>query len=377
MSNVGSGCRVINGDVFAGKVCFDDRASGEGQRTVAARFTVETAVWAIENYPEPAELRTDIWEGLTHLFFQGLLVTYEGEVTDQDLKVLASPRTYVKYINDLVKSNDVQLVWSLPSNDPYMFNAVASNRSLFYSSLKTMCAKYNITSLEVDYRFFSGMLLEENDWLMFPFDILEKVYVTVDSHNMQNNADMDLLKAVKEHLGGKFAVVMKSFGFMAVSDLQTSHGTFRTTHVYPDSSLTIFNEGITILKSIGVEVSNVIMEIDTCGVEFITQSSNVHAVKEYRIITLRAIRHMKMFGKNIYNERFDSRWQYCMLEFPNMKTVISYDNDEVRTLKLQYVVSEGLQGVLMGPLQHDLAPQHPSSLFNWTAAILNKHETSM
>ncbi len=105
----------------------------------------------------------------------------------------------------------------------------------------------------------------------------------------------------------------------------------------------------------------IMMEMNTEGVEYVYKNTDRETVEKYRPIALSAIRHRKRFGGKRTSEHYDETDGYSMLDIPEDMAWISYDNAAVRYKKLAFVKTY-LNGVVVGELQNDLCPLHVDSL---------------
>lgn len=339
----------------------------ETQKTIAVRMSVESL-----DDMMCSSLKFDDevhWLWVTHLFWDGLRVLGDGTVVDTEPEVTQSPATYVPVIKDLARKWNIKTVWSMPmfADDSTMMNVVRANGQLFLESLRDQVESNGIQALEIDiHTLYVAVNAQMERWQLL--ESIDVAWVLALSNTVRLPDDIAaFLNAFLQAMYKPVTIVIKSFGFLRINDLRTSHGTYRTMHIQAEASITHFDvryrEIMGYVKSIQPQ-PRILMEIDTCGVEYARSRHHRATAERFRLCPLRSIRHRKMFGSESFSDRYCSASGSCMLEFGGENTVISYDNEQVRKMKFDFILENDLDGVLLGELHNDLAPLHPLSLMN-------------
>lgn len=313
------------------------------------------------------------WSSMTHFVFQALSFKFDGSVglpdvnknADNDEYPSMIPSTCVPIINEIAsKWKHLSFVWSLPMlvDNMYVNTAIKNNPAILTNSLIDLVDKYNIDILEMDIvllKYIKDVHLLKNINCKFWF-----TYTPYSGHYPNLDNIYDVLNSL-EKLDLLDAVVIKSYGHLRICRTPTSHGTYQSMFVYPESSLTDFKTVFNWLR-ISAPAGRILMDMDTSGVEYVVSKIKPGFVERFRLIPHKLIRHRKMFGKSNYDDRYDAENGCSVVEFPAEDIVISYDNDQVQKQKTDFVLENDLKGIVVGELSNDLHPLHPESLLSKT-----------
>jgi hypothetical protein len=313
------------------------------------------------------------WSSMTHFVFQGLTFRYDGSVgipetekhTPDSEYPSMIPTTCIPLMDEIASNwKHISFVWSLPMliDNMYVNTSIKNNPAILINSLTTLVAKYNIDILEMDIvllKYIKDINLLKNIGCKFWF-----TYVPSSNQIPNLNLIYDSLQELL-HADLLDAAVVKSYGNVRVCRTPTSHGTYQSMFVYPESSLTDFKIIFNWLR-IALPANKIIMDLDTCGVEYVVSKIKPGFVDRFRIIPNKSIRHRKLFGNSNFQDRYDVENGCSIVEFPDDNVVISYDNQQVQKQKTHFVLENDLRGVIVGELSHDLHPLHPESLLSKT-----------
>lgn len=324
------------------------------------------------------------WQVITHFIYHCLNISMSGDVcfgmpllyrgtediTQVGDSVLQNPETYIPVIENLVELNpQMNVAFSLPScEDNSFLKSTLENYSLqVLRNLKMLVIKSKCVNLiEIDSSAFDILLSNETQWALLT-EIPVKWLVTLSNNeSVGKNFTSKILKLKAFKLLEGF--IIKSYGHLRVARCPTSHGTYQTMILHPESSLSDFRR-LYDMHAPDIGSNFVIMDIDTCGVEFMRSKNHGAYVGKFRLSSLKEIRKLRNFGKKTYYENYDADNGCSMLEFHQERRAISYDNDQVRSQKIDFIHTHNLKGVVIGELHNDLPPNHQQSLF---ATYLNR-----
>ena len=363
-----------SGTESSGTLCAADRGgdcdfhTGDGSLpngipVLAVRWTYESVV---ELLMEKQPNALSYLDRVTHMVYDALFIDGVGRVQDHIGCTLSDPLLYAPILRQLVQrlKPHLKLVWSMPmyTDDGYVLKAIGEDVISFWMSLSRVVTKHEIDVLEMDLH----VLMRAFDPAVHPENFHRMCHMPCKFWAVLSN-EVPPLPGYEEFLrlmdeAGKLdRLVVKSYGFQRYKHLKTSHGTFRTMMVHPDSALKHFDARVQCVDG-SVPRQRILMDIDTCGVEFMRKSYDRESVEKFRLIPLTDIRYRKRFGCEGYEEMYDHVNGCSLLEFHENRVVISYDNAEARRKKLNYVTQENLGGVVLGELTNDASPMHSESL---------------
>ena len=340
---------------------------------MACRLSVDSVddlLCSSRDLTEPA-----VWEGVTHFVYRCLYIDANGAVeigqpSHTKSEILSNPTTYLP----VVRKIGLPVVFSMPDyGDPEVLTRILNKMGCtrFFESLKQLVNKYHMQFVELDAHvvravYESYVLQGCTDQFHTDMKALNaKLWLSFNNY-------YPIWPGLKHLLGSTLAevvdtVVLRSYGFVKFNRLQTSHGVYQTMNVHPESALRHFESRFTLLKEY-FEPQKIIMDMDTCGVEYLLNERS--AVCGFRLIPLHEIRRQKMFTMLDYDESFDSANGCCMLKWPADRRVISYDNDDVRNKKVEFVRANQLKGVMVGEPHNDLPFSHRGTLLNFIRAFV-------
>jgi hypothetical protein len=315
---------------------------------------------------------------MTHMIFHGLNIDMTGKAIfgqplhfrgDQDYEVykdsvLNDPSTYIPVINNLRQEYPhLKIVLSLPpvSDNVFLKKQAQTAPMQFLYSLKDLVDVYKLgTIFEIESNMLEAVLKSETEWrYLESLPVSFWVYLPTIDPISQSSCEM-LWRLF--NLGKIDSISLKSYGHLRLSRCPTSHGTYQSALVHPESSLEDFKLAYNLISAY-VDPSKILMDIDTCGVEFVRNTVHSGFVDKFRLVPLKEIRQRKLLGKSTFYENYDSKSASAMIEFPTERTVISYDNDQVRQQKFDFVFENDMKGVVLGELTNDVYPESNQSLF--------------
>lgn len=359
-----------------------DRNDFTSPETLAVRFTPqginELMGLSIDYSNEPH------WQVITHFIYHCLNINMSGDVTfgcpilfrgSEDIENLAhstlqNPETYIPVIESLVENNpQMNVAFSLPvcEENVYLKDTISKFSLQILTSLKKLVLQNKCVNLiEIDSCAFDLLVTNETHWALISEIPVKWLVTLLNNEPLSKTFSSKIIKLKTYNL--LEAMVIKSFGHLRIARCPTSHGTYQSMILHPESSLSDFKSLFNI-HSDYLPPEFILMDIDTCGVEFKRSASHGVYVDKFRLTTLKEIRQLRNFGKKTYYENYDAENGCSMLEFLQENSAISYDNEQVRTQKIDFIIDNNLKGVVLGELQNDLPPNHNLSLFS---TYLNK-----
>lgn len=352
-----------------------------GPETLAVRFTaqgINDLMGLSLDYMNEAH-----WQVITHFIYHCLNVSTDGEVSfgipvlfrgsEENETILNNPATYLPVIKSLVERNpQMNVVYSFPpcEDNVYLKKTLIKYPLQVLTSLKKLVQEDKCVNLiEIDSAAFDLLLANETNWMFFN-EIPVKWMVSFS--NMSTCSEQLINKLIKLkafHL--LESVIIKSYGFLRIARCPTSHGTYQSMILHPESSLQDFRFLYQDFAS-WLSPNFILMDIDTCGVEFSRSKTHGAYVDKFRLITLNQIRNLRNLGKRTYFENYDANNGCSMLEFLDEGRAISYDNEQVRSQKIDFIIENKLKGTVLGELQNDLPPKNPQALFaTYLSKIMN------
>lgn len=357
-----------------------------GPETLSVRFTPKAINdlmgMSIDYVNEPH------WQVITHFIYHCLDVKMNGDVVihtplmmrdTEDCEnigetTINNPATYFPVIENLVERNpQMNVAFSFPQceDNLYLKRILQKFPLQILTCLKKIVTENKFVNLiEIDAVAFNLLLSENSHWVFFS-EIPVKWMVTLS--NSCSVSDSIVSKITKlQSFRLLDSVIIKSFGFLRVARCPTSHGTYQSMMLHPESSLEDFK---LVFKDVCKWLNPIfiIMDIDTCGVEYLRSKTHGAYVDKFRLLTLKEIKHLRDFGMKTYYENYDADNGCSMLEFLHDGCAISYDNNQVRSQKIDFILDNKLKGIVIGELQNDLPPNHPQSLFaTYMSKIINR-----
>lgn len=316
------------------------------------------------------------WQPVTHLAFGGLMVDGGGRVKTDLRNVLDSPTTYVPVIESVCARWGIDLVWTLPSfaeDEFFLHNVMVAPAFVrrFWSSLYECIDKHAITRLEFDLHTLAAVLLNSPDPDTVVMQLRQKeCRLWIGVCNAVPFLDTAKMETLMEFVRPLFErIVLRSSGFFDIKLLPTSKGRYRTMILAADNGLSAFD---CLYNHVSHWCTNaeVLMELPTSGIEYAMNPADQEVVDKYRHVALSEIKQRLRFGSETYQRYADTKTNISMVYFPDSKTWLSYDNENVRRGKLHYAKTHQLGGIVIGQLNDDLAPNHESSLLNAVAAAV-------
>lgn len=354
----------------------DDEVIPAPKKWIVARLSVETID---ELLCTSNNLKDDgIWMHCSHVCWRGLAVNCHGIVTESSgiVAVLDDPSVYSPIVESICKRWHIGMVWSFRSYSEdlelleYLSNPEYADN--FWSTLVKMCTNRGIKIFEIDLNTLAVVLCScrnPQKAICDLFNIGCCMWVVVD--NMGTSLADSKIECIMNMISPIIAALtLNSHGFMKVKYLKTSRGSYRTMEVYPESSLGDFERLTNRMKDFLPIHVQLLMGISTGGIEYATKPEDKVSVEKYRHVPLSSILHRKRFGKCRFVETYDHANISSMVELPDDNIWISYDNENVRLRKLQYVKSANFGGVVIGYLEDDVSPQSETSLLKECARIL-------
>lgn len=335
-----------------------------------------------------------LWSQVTGVVIEGLSITRQGKVVvgtpryvdrygrmsffpgpDEDShdpygeEVLSGIDTYMPVLRRLIaRYPDVHWVWSMPmlGAHPILLNAVRENMSDFLESLEQLdcpgdailmdhCTYMNINACAGDWGRLLRMkhvwwirLLPDAPYWYMRRDVVQALY---------NSGRMGM-------------ICLPSFGYLEYHRLPTSHGTYQWLNVADESAMQNFL-GMLMHLPAGISRSVVLMEMDTCAVEYQrNRQSFGDQAMALRILPISVVRHRRMHSDLSFDEVYSVERCSSLLKFWDQQTVISYDSDIVVRRKLHTCRTHHLGGAMLGLLQHDLPPHCAESLLMKSVSLL-------
>jgi hypothetical protein len=318
------------------------------------------------------------WNAITHFVFHGLTIDSTGKAIfgqplhfrgDDDYEVykdsvLNDPSTYIPVINNLREHYPhMRVVLSLPpvSDNVYLKKQTQASPMQFLYSLKNLVDTFQLNTIfEIESNMLEAVLRSETEWsYLESLPISFWIYQPTIDPISQNSCEM-MWRLF--NLGKIDSISLKSYGHLRLTRCPTSHGTYQTLLVHPESALADFKLAYDLISAY-VDPSKILMDMDTCGVEFIRNNVHQGFVERFRLVPLKEVRHRKLLGKSTYIENYDSKAGSSMINFAEDRRVISYDNDQVRQQKFDFVFNMNMKGVVLGELVNDVHPSCNQSLF--------------
>jgi hypothetical protein len=342
------------GDYAAGDVCATPKF-------IAQRLSIESLdnlLCEIMNLE-----KQKFWSQITHIMWEGLYIGSDGCIVDFTASELGSPSSYTPIVKKIVATWGPKMVWSMPlyADDFRTLNTVRTKSKLFWESLDTLVHFNEIKCLEIDLHVLYVALADEWAWGKLA-DMNVELYLTVTNAVVLPEDLAAFLFRLRSN--GTLTFIVRSFGFQNTRDIRTSHGVYRTLLIGSDSALSHFKKRYQELASKFPYPRQIFMELDTSGIEYTRSRGHRETADRFRLVSMRDIRHRKLFGRESYTSSFSESTGSSTLEFPANHSVISYDNAQVRKLKFDFIVEEDLYGAVLGELQNDLSPWHPLSLLS-------------
>jgi hypothetical protein len=328
------------------------------------------------------------WQVITHFIYHCLDIKIDGTVNigtpimfrgSEDIENIQdstfnNPATYFPVIQNLVDRNpQMNVAFSFPpcEDNFYLKQTLKRLPLQILTSLKKIVNEHKFVNIiEIDAAAFDILLSENSHWVFLTEIPVKWIVTTSNSCSLSDSLVAKIAKLKSFRL--LESLLIKSFGFLRVARCPTSHGTYQSMMLHPESSLQDF-------RLVYQDVSKwldpiyITMDIDTCGVEYVRSKSHGAYVDKFRLLTLKEIKHLRDFGKKTYYENYDAENGCSMLEFLQEGTAISYDNDQVRSQKIDFILDNKLKGIVIGELQNDLPPNNPRSLFaTYMSKIINR-----
>lgn len=345
-------------------------------KLVATRVTLETLNWWLLEFVNLTS--QPWWEQLTHLFFDSLRIDDECQVVAATSnQLLECTNTYRPTVLSMVQSHPhIKLVYSCPSygDMPHKLAHIRLNGQVFWQSLLELCDSHRIEAIELDFHILEAATSAPTDWQFFAEQVCHRIdswFISFSNTRMLGHPlSFEHLKRLDAALNAQY--ILRSQGFIGVENITTGPHVYRQTRICPDSVLGMFTYLFRILRGLNIHSDRIIMDIDTRGLEFMRCQEDPNMAAKIRLVPLRDIRHRKLMGHQSFVEIYESIHVSSMLDFPLDHTCISFDNNEVRTRKLDFIITNNMSGVLIGPMQDDVFPTHHESLLSWVSRWFNR-----
>lgn len=339
-------------------------------KVVATRVTLETLTWWLLEFVNLGD--QPWWQQLTHLIFDGLRIDNEGQVVAATSdRLLDCTNTYRSTVLNIIEKHPhINLVYSCPSygDMPDKLTLVRQNGRIFWQSFMEVWESHRIQAVEMDYHILEAATSSDQDWQYFITHVCHRIdnwYVSISNTRMIMQPSFDHLKRLDTAMNPHY--VVRSYGFIGVEDITTGQHVYRQVRICPDSVLGMFSFIFRTLCALNVHSERIIMDMDTRGLEFMRSPDDPTLAMKIRLVSLRDIRHRKLMGHQSFVESFEAIHVSCLLDFPFDNTCISFDNHEVRTRKLDFILANKMAGIMIGPMQDDVFPTHPDSLLSWVS----------
>lgn len=290
-------------------------------------------------------------------FFRALSCDYDGHVMltcDPDKPNLTDSGICYNLLKKF--QPQAQLVWCLEnySENPRILTVLRSKigRINFATSMEMLVRKYRIEAVEIDWQ-----VLEILGYSPAPM-----CYI--------NTGNLELSERMKDfflQFNSKYdtAYICPSFGHVRRKYLYTSHGTFATTLCHPESALTHLRGTVEFLEKCPA-AHPVVMELDTCGVEYLCNKYDDTLADQVQILSRQCIlRRQTMYPRKDEVDHVNG----CCLSRYGATSVISWDNDAVLRLKIDYARRKNLD-ILLGELHHDIYYVSKRSLYSEVCRLL-------
>jgi hypothetical protein len=295
------------------------------------------------------------WSKCTHIVYDALRMKYL-----EDCSVTVQSPIYLPLIVKIGETWNISIVWSLPRYDDaeHVVHALsrAHNNDKFWDTLLTSVLHYGIKILELDMEvLWTALAYSTQDFTLRIEDLMNAgCRIWVRRATLINPIHPDKMPTFKNLIAPVLdKIVINSNQLHNVKMLNTSKGTYRCLEIGYESSVAntmlIYRD---MLQWFTWD-DQYLLDIDTSGIEYVHKDTDLKAVAKYRHVSLKEIRRRLRFGCEWYQEHFDPNLCGCQLEFPSTKSVISYDNAQVRHKKI-LLARDQMSGVIVGFLENDV-----------------------
>ncbi len=306
-----------------------------------------------------------LWKDMTHLIFEHVM----PEGTPIAGRRLTSCRTLAPLLKSIVQANPHLKVIHALTNE-YRLSLQEPKELLTIESafkfVRRLCKiidQYKPDYFELDLDILRKLWRYPAVWHQLMMCC--KFLVTNDLGSLDRETSSLLKHMVSNDY--LFRLILKSYGFLNVKYVKTTHGTYQHMHVNSDSAVKYFTDQLD--EYVFIPTNLMLMEIDTCGVEYLTAQYETNRVQKFKVCPLRIIHERLRLDKN-NRENCDITQGACIVEFPKDRVYISYDNPAVRQLKFETIIKYGIGGVVLGELTNDIYPISTRSLFRQTVTAL-------
>lgn len=325
-------------------------------KIIAARISPQTIDDLAERCVDVVSQK--FWLNLNHIVFRALTINSEGKL-DMMCPTMYFPKLCLESVKAIESRWDhLKLVWGMFDyhEDYKVFKLVRSQPQIFLDSLRAIVKNFEIKVMEIDVMVLAAVFHLPNAQEELA-NCGCKFWLTI-GNNGQPQEIQDLYVKCFDFIE---VVVIKSFGFQRYNDHQSTHGTFYSMQPSPESAHKYFVDRVESMEFPGAKI---LMEIDTCGVEYRVSENDNDVARSMRIINRREIHKLLLLGEVNVVCRYNAHDGASMISVPGKKLAISHDNEQVIRKKFNYVRENHLGGVLLGEMQDDLFPNHRDSLFN-------------
>lgn len=321
------------------------------EKMVNVRWSYESIreVLHDENKEQFSQLNKSLSK-MNRKFYHALAICYDGRVivhNDND-RVLENAATYLPIIKKFQRTKELVWCFTNYSDNPRLLEVLRTKigAMTFKESLNELADKYKIKSVEIDYAVLLALLSVDEDILYL------KYYINLKGirDDMEN-----ILQYTDTHSDYDITFICPAYGFNKYVEKKTSHGIYKTLQCHPECS---FDDWFNLYLPL-IHDQKVIMEIDTCAVEYTYDKKDKSQATYVRLVNREyLLRQLKL--KIPHTEETD-HMGCSMLWFP--ETAVSYDNDLNIRNKRDWAAKRGVE-ILLGELHNDIYHKSEQSLFH-------------
>ena len=352
------------------RVLFGDVVSPRGNaKIIAARVSPATLQYM-------SEISNNIvnepyWGSVTHLVYRGMIVNKDGqlELGTADSVAIGSgianrSKMHLSTVVELVERWGLKLVWGMQDyhENHRVRMMVRKDPKTFLRGLLGMIKSFEMCEIEIDAVIMSEILKAPN-----AVDLLGDSGCCVWLNIGPKGCIGDIQRVYSQCFDFLTTVVVKSFGYQSYADVITNHGGLYSLKPSNESALKHFKSRT---ESMDFPCVQILMEIDTAGVEYELNPANNDIAVGMRVISRKEIYGMMMYGELNMVCRYNTDDGWSSINIPGKNTQISYDSEMVVRKKLMHVKEKQMGGVVIGELQDDLFPTHRDSLLTEISALL-------
>lgn len=349
-------------------------------KRICVRLSAQSIYLMIQNNMNPLDL-SNIWLRATHIVFDGLVFTAQGEIeigcahkNSGSETVLYNPDTYLPWIRALKRRyKHLKIIWALPPSAspkiPLDMVIATCGWQVFFANIKKLL-DLNLPADGIEFNFTLSPIINEE----FMNELMNLSSTTKCWVCLPNSIPILKTFQRQQFLASLYetcdALVVNSYGFMKHRCKTTNHGTLKVMQAINESSLHDLRLVEEYLLTQIPDTAKLLMGLDTLGVEYKTKTESLD-VEKFRMIPTTKINNLLINGyaedpkaKRVYKYKtsYDSRTQSSLMYLDRYNKVISYDNFLVKNAKLNHILSENWLGVIIGDIRFDQEHTHRQSL---------------